>query len=492
MATAPRGVLCLVGPATTTTTTSRRTRILHMLIRSDRSSSTSAAGRGALGLFAHPTAAASTRSRSRTTLSTTSPFFFATDTTSSLETPSNTTSRFFFSTPTTSLESSASTDNNNKDNDNEKKRIVFLGTPDVAADCLQKIHQASLLQNNDSASSSCSFEVVRVVTQPPKRRKRNGSKLEASPVAKVAERLGIPVLCPEKANDDDFLQELQHVVQPHLCITAAYGQYLPKRFLATPTLGTINIHPSLLPRWRGASPVQRSLEAGDNPVGVTLLFTVSKMDAGPIIAQKEQYVSDETDTATTVLPMLFDVGTNLLLEALPDILSGKINMNDTSATTTIQQQDESMVVNAAIIQSSEAELKVWQESATTCHNRLRGFSIWPGAFMYLKVGDDDDRIMKVKVIQTRVVPRDENDPPVELTDKVELGPTKKSGLYVVCYDGSILELLAVQPATRKAFAARDFQNGYPGETIRWVKTPADQLKDPAKYNSRVKTWYYQI
>jgi methionyl-tRNA formyltransferase len=413
-----------------------------------------------------------------------SPFFFATETaTKSLESSSssssNTTNRFFFSTTATSSSSTDNNNNSNSNNNNEKKRIVFLGTPDVAADCLLKIHEASLQQHN-----SCNFEVVRVVTQPPKRRKRNGSKLEASPVAKVAERLGIPVLCPEKANDDDFLQELQNVVRPHLCITAAYGQYLPKRFLATPTLGTINVHPSLLPRWRGASPVQRSLEAGDNPVGVTLLFTVSKMDAGPIIAQKEQVVNDETDTATTVLPMLFDVGTNLLLDELPDILSGEISMK-----TGAIQQDESKVVNAAMIQSSEGELKVWQESATTCHNRLRGFSMWPGAFLYLKVGDDDDnsnRIMKVKVIQTRVVPRDENAPlPVEeLTDKVVLGPTKKSGLYVVCYDGSILELLVVQPATRKAFAARDFQNGYPGEMIRWVKTPADQLDDPVKYNSR--------
>ena len=99
--------------------------------------------------------------------------------------------------------------------------------------------------------------------------------------------------------------------------------------------------------------------------------------------------------------------------------------------------------------------------------------------MYFKVGDRDP--MKVKVIKTRVVP--ETTAP---TDVVEMGPTKKSGLYVVCYDGSILELLELQPATRKAFRARDFQNGYPGETIRWIKTPEDQAADPEKYNSRKK------
>jgi len=345
-----------------------------------------------------------------------------------------------------------------------KQRVVFLGTPEVAATSLQSIYEAS--QQSDSP-----YQLVSVVTQPPKRRKRKG-RLEPSPVGKIAEELDIPVLCPEKAKDPDFLDQLELEVRPDLCITAAYGQYLPKRFLATPKHGTVNIHPSLLPRWRGASPVQRSLEAGDNPVGVTVLFTVSKMDAGPIIAQKE-VVIDENDTATAVLPMLFQIGTELLLEAVPDILSGKITME------TALPQHEDAAVSAAIIHSSEAELKVWEETARDCHNRLRGFSMWPGAFMYFKVGEREP--MKVKVIKTRVVPETS-----EPTDVVELGPNKKSGLYVVCHDGSILELLEVQPATRKAFPARDFKNGYPGETIRWVKTPKDQAVDPEKYNSRKK------
>ena len=97
-----------------------------------------------------------------------------------------------------------------------------------------------------------------------------------------------------QAKDPEFLTDLETNFRPDLCITAAYGQYLPKRFLAIPKYGTLNIHPSLLPRWRGASPVQRSLEAGDNPVGVSVLFTVSKMDAGPIVSQTEETI-DEND-----------------------------------------------------------------------------------------------------------------------------------------------------------------------------------------------------
>ena len=345
----------------------------------------------------------------------------------------------------------------------EKKRIVFLGTPEVAASSLQSIYEASTQPESN-------FEVSAVVTQPPKRRKRKG-KLEPSPVGKVAEDLGLHVLSPEKANEKAFLDHLADTVRPDLCITAAYGQYLPKRFLATPVQGTVNIHPSLLPRWRGASPVQRSLEAGDNPLGVTVLYTVSKMDAGPIIAQNAQEF-DENETAVTILPKLFEIGTNLLLDKLPDILDGRITMD------TATPQDENLAISAPMIDSSEAEFKVWQESARSCHNRLRGFAMWPGAFMYFRIGGRDE-IIKVKITETRVVPGK-----AELTYEVKLGPTKKCGLYVVCYDGSILELIRVQPATRKAFPARDFQNGYPGETIYWTFPPEDQAVNPAKYNSR--------
>lgn len=345
----------------------------------------------------------------------------------------------------------------------EKKRIVFLGTPDVAASSLQSIYEASTQPQSN-------FEISAVVTQPPKRRKRKG-KVEPSPVGKVAESLGLAVLCPEKANEKAFLDHLSDEVRPDLCITAAYGQYLPKRFLATPVQGTVNIHPSLLPRWRGASPVQRSLEAGDNPLGVTVLYTVSKMDAGPIIAQEEKEF-DENETSVTVLPSLFEIGTNLLLEKMPDILDGRITMD----TATVQDEDQA--ISAPMINAAEAEFKVWQESARACHNRLRGFAMWPGAFMYFRIGDRPD-VMKVKITEARAVPGT-----AEPTHEVKLGPTKKSGLYVVCCDGSILELMRVQPATRKAFPARDFQNGYPTETIYWVHTPEDQLANPEKYNSK--------
>lgn len=277
-------------------------------------------------------------------------------------------------------------------------------------------------------------------------------------------------MTPEKiSRNEEFLTELEEIYKPDLCITAAYGQYLPKRFLKIPKFGTLNIHPSLLPRWRGASPVQRSLEAGDNPVGVSVLFTVSKMDAGPIVKQVECEI-DENDDATKLLPDLFDIGNDLLVDALQDVIDGKITMDNALV------QDEEKIVNADMIDSSEGELFVWRDSARSCHNKVRGFSMWPGTFIYVQVGDDQDvEPVKMKIIKSRVLQLQEDEDGGELTDEIVLGPNKKDGLRVVCGDGSILELLEVQPVTRKAMDAKSFVNGLRGEVIRWVKMPEPVL-----------------
>jgi methionyl-tRNA formyltransferase len=338
------------------------------------------------------------------------------------------------------------------------KRIVFLGSPPVAAESLRFIYEASQQPNS-------MFDVVAVITQPAKRGKRGAA--EETAVSKMAQQLSIPIiLTPDKANDPTFLDRLVAPdICPDLCITAAYGQYLPKKFLATPKLGTVNIHPSLLPRWRGASPVQRSLEAGDNPVGVTVLYTVSQMDAGPIIAQSSLQIDDD-ETATTLLPKLFQIGTQALINVLPDILNGNITME------TATPQNEADVTHATLIDNAQAEFKVWQESATTCHNRLRGFHMWPKAYMFLQIGTThaDSTVVehtppiKLKVHEARVVPGLILPP----TNVIQLGPHKQSGLYVVCFDGSVLELVTIQPPSKTAFPARDLFHGYPNAEIRWV------------------------
>jgi len=336
-----------------------------------------------------------------------------------------------------------------------KARVLFLGTPDVAATSLRTLVDASKDEN------SC-YELVGVVTQPPKRRKRRG-KVIPSPVGLVAEELDIPVLCPEKAKDPEFLDELENEVRPDLCITAAYGQYLPKRFLAIPKFGTLNIHPSLLPRWRGASPVQRSLQAGDNPLGVSVLFTVQKMDAGPIVSQSPYPVDDATDNATNLLPALFERGTECLINVIPGVVNGKVTMEEG-----VTVQDENDVVDAEKIAPEEGLLVVWEDGATVCHNKVRGFSMWPGTFIFCHIGDEElseeNPAVKMKVLESRVL-----DDCCEPTDEIVLGPKKGDGLRLVCGDGSILELLRVQPATRNAMDAKSFMNGLRGARLRWTR-----------------------
>ena len=347
------------------------------------------------------------------------------------------------------LHSTSSSSDANEDDD--KTRILFLGTPDVAATSLKTIYD----QSQDPTSP---YKVVGVVTQPPKRRKRRGKEIP-SPVGLVAEELDLPyILCPEKARDTEFLEELENIVKPDLCITAAYGQYLPKRFLALPKFGTLNIHPSLLPRWRGASPVQRSLEAGDNPVGVSVLFTVSKMDAGPIVAQETLEI-DENEQATTLLPTLFDIGTQSLIDSLPKVINGEITMENA------QVQDETLVKEAGMIDAAEGELHPDKMSALECHNRIRGFSMWPGTYIYIQIGDDDTKEpTKMKVVETRVL-----DETAEPTNFIEIGPNKKKdGLRLVCADGSVLEMLKVQPVTRNVMDAKSFVNGLQGQSVRWL------------------------
>jgi len=160
----------------------------------------------------------------------------------------------------------------------KKQRVVFLGTPPVAARSLELLLAAS------RAGEGGGFEVAAVVSQPPARTGRK-MKLTPSPVAQLAESEGIELLTPASAREAPFLARLAELA-PDLCITAAYGCFLPQTFLDLPRLGTLNIHPSHLPLYRGAAPLQRCLEAGEAAAGVTVAFTVLKMDAGPVLRQE--------------------------------------------------------------------------------------------------------------------------------------------------------------------------------------------------------------
>ncbi|GMH83597.1 hypothetical protein TrST_g7148 [Triparma strigata] len=336
-----------------------------------------------------------------------------------------------------------------------KPTVCFLGTPEVAASCLEKLQR----------KGAADFDITCVVTQParPAGRKK---KLTPTPVQTLAETFpAMKILTPENAKNETFLEELE-ALEPDLCVTAAYGCYLPKRFLKIPKLGTVNIHPSLLPRWRGASPVQRSLEAGDTQLGVTVLYTVSAMDAGPIISQVSR-PNDDVKGASQELEELFDLGTEELLKALPSIFSGQITF-DTAA-----EQDEEQVTKAKMIGKDEAILDFSTMGAVEVHNRARGLEMWPGTYFYFYLEEDDassKTLKKVKVGKSAVISNTERATDL-IGSELTLLKGKGAGLGVLLADGSALELFTVQPEGKKMMDAKSFVNGLGGKKVLWAIPP---------------------
>lgn len=330
----------------------------------------------------------------------------------------------------------------------ERKRIVFLGSPQFAADSLQSMVDES------AKSTPAPFDIVAVVTQPPSQDKKT------NPVHKLAGKLNIPLYTPQTAKDVDFLVELE-TLNVDLCITAAYGNFLPKRFLSIPKLGTVNIHPSLLPLYRGAAPVQRSLENGDASTGVSVAFTVLKMDAGPIIAQIP-YPLTGAEKAPEVLTNCFKLGTEALMEALPSIFDGTVK-------TTAQNGADATHAPKLCVQDSIVDFNTM--NARTIHNRCRAYQDWPGLLATFHMGGS---IVKTKLITTHIIDGAPGSATCNKTvDIVKHTEGKKpvDMLRVVCGDGSVLGILEVTPVGRKQMDIKSLLNGLKGKgdtTIVWA------------------------
>lgn len=278
-----------------------------------------------------------------------------------------------------------------------------------------------------------------------------------SPVAQYALDKGFSsdlILTPEKAGEDKFLSTLK-ALQPELCITAAYGNILPTKFLNIPALGTVNIHPSLLPLYRGAAPVQRALQDGVKETGVSLAFTVRALDAGPVIAF-EKFEVDEQIKAPDLLALLFLEGSKLLIRELPSILDG-------SAEKKAQPQDESKATKAPKIAPDEAWLSFDQE-AYVLHNKVRAFAGWPGTRAKVVVADDKSgchNILEFKIITTRVGINYSS----QETQADEICFVKDA-LVFPCGGRTALEVLEVQLPGKKVVSAGAFWNGMQGKRLK--------------------------
>eukprot|EP01018_Ginkgo_biloba_P023506 Gb_02518 [translate_table: standard] len=337
--------------------------------------------------------------------------------------------------------SSLSADNDQK----RKKRLVFMGSPIVAADVLDKLLDASYA--DDSI-----FEVSAVVTQPASGRIR-GRKHIPSSVAQRALDRSFPaghIFMPERAGEETFLADIR-ALKPDLCITAAYGNILPKRFLEIPQHGTINIHPSLLPLYRGAAPVQRALQEGVKCTGVSIAYTIRALDAGPIIASESLEV-DDFIKAPELLSILFDRGSQILLRELPSILNG-------SAAVKAKEQDDSLASLAPKVSVEESWL-CFDQTALMLHNKVRAFAGWPGTRTKVQICNGTDKIqsLELKIVTTRVGSNKclDNDSNIILD---------RDALTFCCGGDSTLEVLELQPPGKKVMSAQAFWNGLRGRQL---------------------------
>ena len=302
-------------------------------------------------------------------------------------------------------------------------RIVFMGTPAFAVPSLEKLIEAG-------------HEIVGVFTQPDKPKNR-GMKLLPPPVKVCAQEHEIPVYQPTKLRDGTALAQIQ-ALAPELIVVAAYGRILPDEILDYPKLGCINVHSSLLPRYRGAAPINWAILNGDEKTGVTIMHMANELDAGDIITQAATAIDPDED-AETLYQRLADMGGALLISAVEQLAAG-------TATRTPQ---EAAGVTLAPMLGRELSPIDWKRSAQEIHNQVRGLIPWPTATTDAITGDT----MKILVTQQT---GEETGAPAGTV--VAAG---KQGIDMACGDGKILRIVELQAAGKKRMKAADYLRGNP-------------------------------
>ena len=300
-------------------------------------------------------------------------------------------------------------------------RVVFMGTPDIAATCLKKI-------------IADGFTVVGVYTQPD-RPKNRGMKLAFSPVKEVALAHELPVYQPENFREDETVEQLR-ALEPDVVAVVAYGRILPQRVLDVPAKGCINIHASVLPCYRGSAPYQWAVLDGLTETGVTAMYLCREMDAGDIIDVSKTPIGDD-ETAGELLDRLAVLGADLLSKTLTDIENG---------VACAVPQDCTKVTYAPMLDKSMCPID-WTKSAAHVHNHVRGMNPWP-------VATTEIQGKRFKVYTTAVT-EGEGTPGtiLELT---------KTGLKIACGQGAV-EIRVLQAEGGKRMAAPDYFRGHPLE-----------------------------
>ena len=298
--------------------------------------------------------------------------------------------------------------------------MVFMGTPDFAATCLQAVHQAG-------------HAITAVYSRAPAPSGR-GMKLTPSPVHKLAETLQLHVETPPHFKDPEARARLA-AFKPDVIVVVAYGLLLPKAVLDIPHNGCLNVHASLLPRWRGAAPIQRAIMAGDQESGVAIMRMEEGLDTGPVTLEARCPITPDM-TAGQLHDTLAVLGADLLVKALAKLEAGQL-------TETVQSQEG--IVYAKKISNDDSRID-WQQPAQSVHDLIRGLSPFPGAFALFDFGKGEER---VKILQSRIV---------NATGPV--GHVLDTHLTIACGSGAV-QLLRLQRAGNKAMTAEEFLRGHP-------------------------------
>ena len=308
-------------------------------------------------------------------------------------------------------------------------RVLFMGTSEFAIPALKEL-------------IAHDFEIIAVVTQPDRPSGR-GKKLSPSPIKQIAIEYKLKVFQPEKVRKSEFVETLKQL-SPDVIVVAAFGQLLPQTVLDIPPCGVLNLHPSLLPKYRGAAPIQWALIKGENETGITLMLLDAGEDTGDIICM-ERIPIEPKDTAETLHNQLANIGARLLVKVLTDLPQGQ----PPKATP----QNHADATHAPRLTKAVGQID-WSESASTIQNLIRGTAGWPGAYTFFR----ED--MLLKIIQS--LPHEskhtlKQDGPNKLPGTIKI--TTEQQLFVKTGKEE-LQLLQVQPATKKVMKAQDFVNGY--------------------------------
>jgi methionyl-tRNA formyltransferase len=304
-------------------------------------------------------------------------------------------------------------------------KVIFMGTAELACASLRALHADE------------SMQVLAAVSQPDKPRGRELALLP-TPVKATALALGIPVLQPRRARDESFLHELR-ALGPELIVVAAYGQLLPPALLDLPPFGCLNVHTSLLPKYRGAAPIQWAILNGETETGVTLMKMDPGLDTGPILSESRTMIEDH-DNAQTLHDRLAELGAGLLLRTIPAYTSGEI----------VPKAQPAEGASYARKLTKEDGHLTWSKPAPVLWRQVRGLSPWPGAFTFV---EERGQPRLLKVWSAELDPAESTEPGTVL--RVDAG-----GILVACAQGA-LRLTEVQREGGRRLPAAAFLSGHP-------------------------------